>query len=492
MVKILLAILLSSFLSTSIVSCSFLKSDSDETAQEVTESDDEGFGDEDEDYDPLNDEDSDVAALDDSGEDFEDDDDLEEGIEDNFGDESEDIAAVEDTTGEVSDDDLLGEDIIEEPEQVAAADTVSDNADDLDLEDPSEVEPTALAENEVPSTDQSFEQPAPEDFSAQENVDLGYNDEPVVKNYVSVKKAKVTPFNKAGVLANAIYIARPGDTLSSISQKIYGSDRTSDLLSVNTTLGRGVKVGDKVYYNSPQRPNDRDTLQTYYEDLNLSPEIYVTQPGDNIRSVSKKLLGNAGSWKEVWATNQNIESKGEVSEGLELRYWSDGGAGAPTNLASNNIPPPAPVIPEPPQEEFDVPPPPPQEEFNPPPPPQPIAQNNMDKIPPPPEEFAEDSIPPPPEPIEEVIPPPPPIAKTAPPPPPRVNAPPPPPMPKVAKKKSFGKKAKSLASMADRDQTMMMGALGIILLAAVLLFIIIRKKRSRKAIDFNTSTTQIE
>jgi len=39
---------------------------------------------------------------------------------------------------------------------------------------------------------------------------------------------------------------------------------------------------------------------------------------------------------------------------------------------------------------------------------------------------------------------------------------------------------------------MMLGGLAIGLLAAVLLFIIYRKKKSRRSIDFNTSTTQIE
>jgi LPXTG-motif cell wall-anchored protein len=45
----------------------------------------------------------------------------------------------------------------------------------------------------------------------------------------------------------------------------------------------------------------------------------------------------------------------------------------------------------------------------------------------------------------------------------------------------------------DPDQTMLLGAGAILLIAGVLLFVLIRKRKARQDIDFNTAThTQIE
>ena len=164
---------------------------------------------------------------------------------------------------------------------------------------------------------------------------------------ISVKKIKSAPFYRAGVWANAVYILRPGDTLRRVSQKIYGQDqdRSKGLLAINPHLKSTTKAGNKVYYNSPYRPMDREKLLFYYEDKGMGPSIYVTRPQDNIRKVSKKLLGFSGAWKEIWATNLQVESKWEVASGVELRYWagdssSSGGAGMPLASAPS-LPPPA-------------------------------------------------------------------------------------------------------------------------------------------------------
>ncbi len=150
---------------------------------------------------------------------------------------------------------------------------------------------------------------------------------PVVKKtrkLISVKKIKKTPFYRGGILANAVYLVREGDSLVSIAEKIYGLDSSGELLIVNAHLKRGVSVGDKVYYNSPQRQEDSSQILTFYEDRGLSPETYISKEGDNIRRVAKKLLGHSRSWMEIYATNA-VDSKGEMPLGTELRYWSKAG-----------------------------------------------------------------------------------------------------------------------------------------------------------------------
>jgi hypothetical protein len=216
------------------------------------------------------------------------------------------------------------------------------------------------------------------------------------KPKASLKKVDAMPMNRDGLLLNAVYVARPGDTFNSISTMIYGTaDRAGDLKKANSWIKKP-KPGNKIYYNSPVRPTDDTKMATYYEDAGMSPEIYVAKEGDNIRSISKDLLGYDNAWQEIWATN-TVESKGSLSAGTELRYWKAAPSAPPAmptaDVAMNtpppmdsgsmppaDLPPPpadmamAPPPPMPPANELPPPPPPPPAEaVNPPPPPEPKA-----------------------------------------------------------------------------------------------------------------------
>lgn len=435
---------------------------------------------------------SDVAAVDgeeDEGDDFGDDDlgddeseggDLAEGDDDLEGDdldgdEGEDLAGLE---GDDAGDDFSegeGDDFADGSEggdEFADAGTEESSSEPLDdggaVPEPEETAGTTPIEN------LTGEEEGTMDIAGDETMDMG--DEEPVKKWVPVKKIKETPYDRAGVLVNAVYLARPDDSLASVSQKVLGREDEETLLKVNPHLARGLKTGDKVYYNSPQRPDDRSQILTFYEDAGLAPEVYTAQAGENIREASMKLLGDANSWKEIWATNAEVESKGILPEETRLRYWSSVGniAAMPTEEAQ--IPPPE----EPVDVAANTPPPPEPMDMPPPPTPEPPSQ-----APPPPPQ-AGNSMPPPPEPAD--LPPPPTQASIEPPPPP----PPPPPAPR---KKFKPPKKKPAASSMGSSQDNMMVLIGgaILIVAAVVLFVVIRKKKARRAIDFNTSTqTQIE
>ena len=126
-----------------------------------------------------------------------------------------------------------------------------------------------------------------------------------------------------GKWINAVYIARPDESLMDINQKIYGSeDRQEELKSINPILKRREpKVGDKIYYNSPIRPKDRSQLLVYYEDNKQIPESYDIQEGENIREIASQLLGHKDSWKEIWATNLQVDSKWKVNKNITIQYW---------------------------------------------------------------------------------------------------------------------------------------------------------------------------
>jgi LysM repeat protein len=263
-----------------------------------------------------------------------------------------------------------------------------------------------------------------------------------------LQKIMDKPITRDGILLNAVYVARKGDKLSKISTKIFGdSGRVSDLKSGNPSLSsRDVRVGDKVYYNSPQRPTDDSKVATYYEDKGEIALTYVAKSGDTIGAVAKELLGDKNSWKELWATNP-VESKSALPAGTELRYWAP-----PTKeeskpvLARNEVsPPPAPEAPPP----VEPPAPPPPQELPPPPP--------------------EAAPPPPPEP--------------PPPPPPPSEPPPPPPPPPPSEAAAANTEADAGAPVEGEEESssndmmpMIAGGAAIVLVAIIVM--IMRKRKS--------------
>ncbi|MEQ1723621.1 MAG: proline-rich domain-containing protein [Pseudobdellovibrio sp.] len=308
---------------------------------------------------------------------------------------------------------------------------------------------------------------------------------PKVAALPAMKKVNaVIPYQgKDGAWINTVYIARPKEKLADISMKIFGADKTSDLKKIaeNSYLkSRSVKAGDKVYYTSPNRPDDSTKTMLYYEDMGMVPETYVAKKGESLRKVSKNLLGYDNAWKEVWVSNSTIESKTTLKDGDTLRYWVEANgsavaAAAPavgnaTLVDSSQAPQPTSQI-SPPTATETLPPPPTDANANLPPPPDINAtQPPTDASTPPPVDAAsaatttDASLPPP--------------ADMSPP-------PPPPPVEEVAEapKKKVNLDEEAAAEVEgeglNSDTLMSMGALGV--LVALLAFVIIRKKKQKTA-----------
>ena len=299
----------------------------------------------------------------------------------------------------------------------------------------------------------------------------------------AIKKVATTvPYqNKDGGWVNTIYIVRPKEKLADISQKIFGADKTADLKKIaeNKYLkSRAVKAGDKIYYVSPNRPEDASKTMLYFEDMGMVPETYVAKKGESLRKVAKELLGYDNAWKELWSSN-SIESKTSLKDGETLRYWKSTDA-----VAAAATPPPATLVdasqaPVPTAQTA-----PPQ--ALPPPP----ADANAAMPPPPPADAAAATATPPPAPnVAAAPPPPPPPADDA------AAASPPPPAPAddaaAAPAAGVAKKAKvNLDEEAaneespgglDTETLASMGALGV--LVALLAFVIIRKKKQKSQMN---------
>jgi hypothetical protein len=139
---------------------------------------------------------------------------------------------------------------------------------------------------------------------------------------VPLSKINKDPFFRNERLMNSVYLVRPNEDLAIISQKIYNEDKTSQLFADNPHLSKGIETGDKVYYMSPNRPEDKRTILTYFEDNKMAPQYYVTRKGDDIKKIGREVLGHEDGWKEIWATNDTLQTQAQLPSGLKIRYWS--------------------------------------------------------------------------------------------------------------------------------------------------------------------------
>ncbi|MBY0314820.1 MAG: hypothetical protein K2Q26_04840 [Bdellovibrionales bacterium] len=142
------------------------------------------------------------------------------------------------------------------------------------------------------------------------------------KEVVPISKIGKDPFFRNERIMNTVYIARPGDDMGTISQKIFNEDRTAQLLADNPHISKGIEPGDKVYYNSINRPEDKKTIMTYFEDSRYAPQYYTTKNDDDIRKIGQQLLGYADAWKEIWAVNDSLQTQAMLPAGLKIKYWT--------------------------------------------------------------------------------------------------------------------------------------------------------------------------
>ena len=485
------------FLLQGMAACSFFsgssKGDVDKEA-EISEADAGAFEDEEDlDYDPIADEDPTLAKIEkqDLNEDFDKDFALDDG-EDSDGDFADTDADIPDMLEDDGEGPDLDADVAESA--IASSDDFSDSPNNSDTSDEfADDFEDSVASSESDSQEMSDfnnEEDATSDVAMNDGSDVAETSSSAMAGKFSVKKIKTAPYQVAGNWVNGVYIARDGENMAAVSKKIYGTEvRAEDLLVINPHFRtRDLKVGSKIYYNSPLRPNDSGALQAYYEERNIRAQIFVFDGSQGLRVVAENLLGHKNSWMEIWATNPELtqdDKWGSVASGVSVQFWPEdaGAALASVQMANNNsaISQPKSVA------ESEI-----------------VAANQeSDRFPgaPEPEEgvemMAEDDIPPPPpEPNFEES-----RAKVAGsvqnnnnlplPPTPALqanNGRPSGPMmyPRKAPQDRFKKK---LASAKQKNQMMLIVVGGVIFLVGLFLWMMIRKKKSGKEIDFNHTIT---
>lgn len=365
----------------------------------------------------------------------------------------------EEVVDEYPDDDYGGN-------KVAGADSSAEQIPDAPLE--SNQEETLFVGSEGTSTDSS-ETSTTKEVAETSDETPSVQTEPSVKvsdstseakAWIPVRKMKKTPYKDSGALINRLYVARSGDTMNSVAQKIYGNEgKSKELMRWNPHFrGKSLNVGDKIYYASARNPADDGQIQLYYEEAGIQPQMYTASKNESIRKVSQKLLGHPRSWMEVWATN-DVESKWDLAAGTQLRYWPDG-TNVPVVTAQTA---PQQQAPEEPAAVAAA---------------EPMPEEDLSQTPLPNTEAAMDE-PQLDEPQQVAS-----VSASTPPPPPQqepVAPPPPPPQQQMVPPPTPAPAGDSLASMmGGQDDSMMMAVLGgLLILAAIILLVFIRRGRKK-------------
>lgn len=356
------------------------------------------------------------------------------------------------------------------------------------MADPGPAAPSSIASDALPTPDGVSKS---DDLKSESPTDSAMPKEAAAPKAPSapLQKVKDAPFQQGKQLLNAVYVARPGDNYKKISGMIYGNpDHVKDLRAANPGA-KNPKPGQKVYYNSPIRPEDSTKLLNFYEETGVPAQTYVAKDGDKLKAVAKDLLGYPEAWKEIWVTNA-FDSKGALPAGTEIKYWKGADApAAPGNLADAK--PPGDAAPGTMADAGAPPPPPPganPQGMTPPPPQGAAGAGKMAPPPPPGNAMANNGAPPPPPQAELPPPPPPPSMEAAPPPPP----PPIPPKDNMAKNGPPGMKKPPVMTPPaddgmDQDTIMMMAAGGVIALGAAGYLVMKRKRaQAQAAASFET------
>ncbi len=325
--------------------------------EEYEDDEDEDYEDDEEDEDEEDEEEDedDEEYEDDEDEDYDDDEDEDEDEDEEEGDEDEDD---EDESGGgisgffkrlfgMGESNNLDEEIIDDEEGYEEESEYADEGEGFGEDSESYAEESSSSDiTQEEGID--FIEDTPTKESTSPSTPTVVKTAPIKKN-IPLQKIKTTPYQVSSYLVNGVYIARSNDSLESVSQKIYGTDQRESLYIINPQFkSRSVKVGDKIYYNSPNRPNDQSRLVIYYDDIGIAPSTYEISPGQNIRDVSSQLLGHTNSWKEIWATNPDLKSKWSISKKVIISYW-------PIGSEQARVPEPEPEpIPEPVPEPSDL------------------------------------------------------------------------------------------------------------------------------------------
>ena len=114
------------------------------------------------------------------------------------------------------------------------------------------------------------------------------------------------------------YLVAPGDTLSEIAERIYGSVREWRTVA----QANGLEAPHRIYPGDVLSIPTFGAAAAFAQAYNNAPETTVTvQRGDTLFSISQRLLGDGSAWKYIWKINEaDIPNPDRLTPGQTIRF----------------------------------------------------------------------------------------------------------------------------------------------------------------------------
>jgi nucleoid-associated protein YgaU len=114
------------------------------------------------------------------------------------------------------------------------------------------------------------------------------------------------------------YLVAPGDTLSEIASRIYGS--VSEWRTI--AQANGLEAPYLIYPGDTLSIPSFGTSDSFAQAYQNVPETTLTvQKGDTLFSIAQRLLGDGSAWKYVWKINESaIPDPNRLNPGQTLRF----------------------------------------------------------------------------------------------------------------------------------------------------------------------------
>ncbi len=138
-----------------------------------------------------------------------------------------------------------------------------------------------------------------------------------------MKQYQTQTFTKSGITVNAVYIVKPGDTLSGIRKTVKRlGGKTADVEKIDAGVARGLAPGQFVYFNSslPRADEHKEKVLNNHE-LERCPYQLVTLTKADFKTTLDEHIGYSNAWIEVLALNRFQVSDFATNTSVQVKVY---------------------------------------------------------------------------------------------------------------------------------------------------------------------------
>lgn len=138
-----------------------------------------------------------------------------------------------------------------------------------------------------------------------------------------MKQYQAQSFTKSGITVNAVYVVKPGDTLTGIRKTVKRlGGNPADLEKIEGEMSRGLAPGQFVYFNSKlPRAEELEGKVLNNHELERCPYQLVTLKKSDYKITLDEYVGYPNAWIEVLALNRFQVSDFATNTSVQVKVY---------------------------------------------------------------------------------------------------------------------------------------------------------------------------